>query len=296
MPPPSSRLTDTVGQWVHRCRTPRVVRLLLVIVSIVFAGGIYLSINAVDLRWREFCWPLLVALVLFAGPATLTLNTVETELSAVIAGHRFGWARALRIAVLSTAANVLPLPGGPIVRAAALNIEGTGLKTSGGIIFAIALLWLGLSFLYAGLWLIVPHPVPGWGFSVFGAVAGCTAVMMIRRITPDPRVALWALLLKSATVAVGLTRLTLALMTVQVTVTMAQVSVFAISGVAGASVSIIPAGLGVNESVAALLAPLAAIAPATAFLGVGISRIAGWTFFLPCALVLARRSSLSLDG
>ena len=78
MTSPSSSLGDTVRRWINGYRTAQISRLLLVIAAVVFAGGLYLSIDTVNLHWHEIRWPPFVTLILLAGPATLALNTVET--------------------------------------------------------------------------------------------------------------------------------------------------------------------------------------------------------------------------
>jgi hypothetical protein len=69
----------------------------------------------------------------------------------------------------------------------------------------------------------------------------------------------------------------------------ADAAVFSVAGVAGSAASIVPAGLGVNESVAALLAPLASVPPAAAYLAATLNRAVALPVLMLATCVIAFR-------
>ncbi len=71
--------------------------------------------------------------------------------------------------------------------------------------------------------------------------------------------------------------------------TFGQASVLTVSSVLGAAVSIVPAGLGIREGAAALLAPFVALAAASAYLSTSLNRVIGLAIMAPVALFLGLR-------
>jgi len=270
-------------EWL---KSPRAQRALMIGASVFLAGGTVVAASALDLAATEIELKPLFVLMLVMVPATLAANALETELAAVMVASRFGWNKAMRIGVLSTAANALPLPGGPIVRIAALKAAGADLRAAGIVTLAIALLWLGLSLGYAGVWLIGRHMLIAAGFMSAGVVLVVYSGVVMRRFAKGFGVVVAAALLKSFHIVLGIMRMALALATIGVAADLSQVSVFAVSSVAGAAVSVVPAGLGVTESVATLLAGLVTLSPAAVFLATGINRLAGFVVLFPVTLLL----------
>ena len=91
-----------------------------------------------DLRWGP-----VIALALIAAPASLVLKAAEFIVAARIAGQSPTRRTAAETAVVSSAANLLPLPGSLLVTVRALSEGGV---SYGGAVAASAipgLAWLG---------------------------------------------------------------------------------------------------------------------------------------------------------
>ena len=74
----------------------------------------------------------------------------------------------------------------------------------------------------------------------------------------------------------------------------AQALVLVVAGALGSAVSIMPAGLGVREALAALVAPFAVLAASTGFLAAALGRMVDLAVVGPLAACLAmRRNGLS---
>lgn len=230
--------------------------------------------------------PLLWA-VLLAFPA-LALSALRFLLSGLLIGVRMGWRKALEVTVLGSAANMLPLPAGTLVRVAALknadNRYRDGVMATG----IAALVWVGVACAYAGmvlLWLEGPVQRSGWLFLSGGGAALFVAAVMARR---QPPVFLALLGVQSVMILVEAGRILFCLVAFGMSASFLQASVLAVSGVAGTLVGIVPAGLGVSEGVGALLAPLAGLEPEAGFMAVALNRIVGWCVIGAVAVSLVK--------
>ena len=220
-------------------------------------------------------------------PLLILTNAWETRLSASLIGGHFTWAQALRISTLASAANLLPLPGGAMVRIASLTKGGARLGDASAVTVALALAWLGLSFLWPGGWLTAAgYYWISLPFLAVGAVASAASMFWLTRISKSRTGIAEVVILKAVTVAASMIRMAWALAALGVVADTTALSVFAVSSVSGAAVSIIPAGLGVNEMVAAAVATVVAIPPTTAFLAAAIMRAINLALQTILALVL----------
>ncbi len=255
---------------------------------VILSGGLFIALRALPDGLQIEDWKYLLFIFFLAAPLTVLMNTLETELSARILGVSFGWRRALRISILSSAANVLPLPGGPIVRAAALNDLGVNLTKSGGVVVAVAALSLGIVFAYAGFWFCVMKTFwVGGLFTTLGLAAIVLSVAGIRCLGSSMKLVAIVSILKILTSAIGVLGIWWGFAALGVFLSLQEASIFSVAGVAGVAVSFVPAGLGVTETVAAALAALIAVSPAVAFLAAAIFRIVWLVFLLPAAAIVA---------
>ena len=258
-----------------RLRAPGVQRLLTAAAAVLFAGGALASWFTLDLRIDKLHALPLAAIALIGVPATVGLNSLETRLSAHALGRRFAWRSALLITIYASAANMLPLPGGAMVRVAALRAAGAGWGCSSGVTVAIALVWLGAAFGLSAAFLAGAQPALAASFMLAGTAALTAGLGWLRALSRGWSAGMRVLAVKLAGIAVTLGRVWLALAALGVAASLAQVSVFAVAAVLGSAVSIVPAGLGVREAVSAGLAPAVALAPAAAFLAAAVNRLVG---------------------
>lgn len=267
------------------------------VAAIGFGIGIYLSYRAQPEILSNLNLAPLFAIVTIGVPATVFLNAVEFQLSAKLIGRPFNLAQSAEITVVGSVANMLPIPGGTMVRVAALKSAGASLKHGTAVTLLVSVLWIGIAFIYSGLWVFGLGNAlwPGLGPAfIFGGIAAlAVSVALCFRLTENKSVVAYLALNKMALVLVDATRMYLCFRVLGLDGTFAQASVLTVSSVTGAAVSIVPAGLGIREGVAALLGPVVALAASSAYLATGLNRLVGLSVMAPFAVFLGMRKSRS---
>jgi hypothetical protein len=287
-------LADPV-QRLLAARRPsvRTERALLVIASAAMVVGAWYAVRQGALEPAEFRWgPLLLAAVV-GVPLTAATNAVEYWITGRAAGASFGPLVALRTTILATAANLLPLPGGPLVRIQALRTEGIATGASTQVTAAAGTSWIAVAaLLAAGGGLVVGAPAGAIGaLAGLGVVAGAASVLLLRRATVHPRGWSWLLLglvgVEVASVAIAAMRLYLFLPAIGAPARASSALVLALAGVLATAVGVVPAGLGVREGLSALLAVAVALPAATGFAVSLLDRVVGLVVVAPVALLLS---------
>lgn len=244
---------------------------LLVAAALLFVFGGWYSFRQLDVT-PDNLRLIPLALLMATGPITLLYSGVGLFLMSRSVGTAMTLPRAVTLSTYANLAEALPLPGGAIVRTGALVASGAGLKTSSILIVLSAVLWIAIACLGCGLALFghghpAALPLSVIGFCGSGLATGWLLARAGWRnalLTLGHRVA--GMILVSA-------RLHLAFLVLRQALPMADALPFALANVAGSAASIAPAGLGISELLAAGVASTVAVAPAAAFLAVGIDRL-----------------------
>lgn len=212
------------------------------------------------------------------APATILANAVEYRLIGALLRHRLTLRHSVRVALVAAVANYLPAPGGVAVRAAALTRAGSTVRSALTVNGAAAAVWLGLTGLTCGAALAVGTDRVGPGVLAFGggaALLGSATALLWRR---DPVAARGSV---AALVAVELTVVLLsgARVFVSMRAIGQEVSAGAALGISAATVlasaiGIAPAGLGLREGIAALLASALGVPASAAIAASAIDRVA----------------------
>ena len=269
-------------------------RNILIIAAVGFVVGIVLSLRAQPDILSNLKWMPLVLLALVCIPVTLLLNTLEFGMSARLIGHKFPFWKSAETTIIGSVANMLPIPGGTIVRVAALKAAGASFKRGTSVTLLVALIWIGVAFSYAGVWLLVLRgaaQIEGLGliFLLIGIAALGASVFWCVKLQKDWWQTTILVLIKVGLVLIDTTRILLCLWAFGFDAGFGQASVLAASSVLGAAVSIVPAGLGVREGVASLLGPVVGVAASSAYLSASLNRIIGLAVMAPAAIVLVIR-------
>lgn len=267
--------------------SPRTEQNILLLSMLVLVIGVYLSLRANPGILQTIDWRAIALVGLLGVPLTALGNSLEFVVSARMVGAQIPLSRALRVAIIGSAANMLPMPGATMVRIAALKVAGVGFKKGTGITLFVALVWIGVSFLYAGImlsWFGVEWLA--WAMILFGL----SILLASAWTTHMSNASVWDYLrivvLKVAMVLVDAARIYFCFAALGLDVLFTQASAFVVSGVLGSAVSIVPAGLGVRELVSAALAPMVGVAVSAGFLSATLNRIAGLAALLPLAGLL----------
>lgn len=271
--PALPNLTQRALMWRARLRDgAQAWRLPLTLLGAgLFIGGSWLSfrhlgVSPADLRPG----PLLAQLLL--TPLSLLYGGIGMTLLARGAGMHIPLRRATAQSSYATLAEILPIPGGALVRAGALIAGGARPAQSWALVLLAAVMWISLAALGCGLTLI-GHGVFGGPLLALAGLAGTLASCLGLARMADWRAALLNLGHRLAGLALLAVRLQLAFLCLGVVLPLSDTLPFALANIVGSAASIAPAGLGISESFAAGAAGWVAIAPAAGFLAVGLDRV-----------------------
>lgn len=238
------------------------------IIGLIFTGAsLNLSLDTI------VSLPLLLVLCV-TQPLLIFLNSLELKLCGQAVQVKLSLAESIFVSCSATLANILPLPGGLIVRGGALTQRGAALGRVSKVLLAAALMWAAVALTVSGAVL-----VQGSG-AVLIAIGGLTFIIALMAYVSrmsDVRTAVGFLVVRSLMVALLAVQLKLCFAALNSTITLRGASVYVVSGIAGAVVSVVPAGLGITETFGALLAKLDEASPALAFIVLSLNRFIGLT-------------------
>jgi hypothetical protein len=276
--------------------SPRARRVLSALAIALFVGGLAVAIPNLDVSLAELAIGPLLLVAVVLTPLTIVANAAELRVMADATqdpGRRLGWLEAIRVVVLATAANVLPIPGAALVRIQALRTRGASAAAATGINLAGAGAWIGTGLIAAGVALL---GVGGWRAVVALAVgiAACVVagIVTVRVARPGRWRRSFVMLLVVellATIVHGV-RLLAVLAALQVSLGLVESLVIAVSAPLSAAAGIFPSGVGLAEALAALLGPLVGVAAAAALTATALNRVIGLVVTAPLALLFGARS------
>jgi hypothetical protein len=291
--PPS--LPAPVG-WLLRARdpSPRTRRLLLLAGLVAFVVAVVLSFRDLDVRLDQVSWAPLALTAFVLVPLTILGNAAELKVMArATAEDRLSWVEAIRVVVLATAANLLPIPGAALVRIQALRTRGASGAAATGINVASAGVWVGSGLVVAAL--ALSRLAPG-AAAVAGAVGvaalGTAWFILLRAARPGRAASAMAELVAVESLVTLLhgARLLAVLLALRIDLDLVQALVIGLSAPLSAAAGVFPAGIGLAEALSGLLAPLVALPAASGVAATAVNRIIGLAVTAPVAGVLALTS------
>jgi uncharacterized membrane protein YbhN (UPF0104 family) len=264
-----SKTVDFLSGWSRYLKLYRVP--MLIFAGLLFVSGSYWSFQQVGISPAELKLGPLTILACLMVPSLL-YGGLGLNLLARSARLSIPLGKASVIAAYAYLAEMLPIPGGAIIRATALMKAGGSLQRSSALVLLTAILWISLAMLGTGLALLQTHQhlaVPAL------LVGGGSAIPIFGWLwsTAGIAIAVQTLLHRIAGIALMAVRLQFAFAVLHTSIDFTQTLPFALASLIGSASSIAPAGLGVSESLAALTATVSAYPPSTAFLAVGIDRL-----------------------
>ncbi|MFA9446125.1 hypothetical protein [Egicoccus sp. AB-alg6-2] len=301
MPAEGSRLVALVKRvGAARDPSPRARRVLLVLGLVAFVVMLVVSLRALEVGFDDVSWWPLVVAGLVLTPLTILGNAAELRVMAYATAQRpLPWSESVRVVVLATAANLLPIPGAALVRVQALRTRGASGAAATAVNVAGAGAWLGSGLLIAGLALApVRGPVALLAAAV--GVVGCVvAALIVRKIALPGRALRATLALIYVEVTVTLlygVRLLVVLAALRVDLELLQALVIALSAPLSAAAGVFPSGIGLAEAISGLLAPAVALPAAVGVAATGLNRVVGLAVTAPLAGWLASRSPVDSEG
>lgn len=219
---------------------------LVVLLSATLVARGQITGGAVEIRRPG----LLVAAAVLALGAVL-LNTIEFILMARCAGLDIRGVFALRVTVLSTAANLLPIPGAVTVKVGALMRSGAQVGQAFVATLSIGLIWGGVGLAGGGIAILVHG---AWEAGVVVLVAGCASTLIglalatrTAATAKGSTVGLAVTLLEIVTVLSGAVRIALILASFGFTFSVGKGVALYAAAIVATAVGIFPAGLGLRE-------------------------------------------------
>lgn len=250
---------------IRALKSARYQRVAWAVAVIVFLGGFVASVASQPKLVSDFHLNAALVIVFFFCPAMTVINMATTKEIARLAGVKMGLSVALKLAIMSAAANHLPVPGGPLLRTAAMQAAGGRLKDAGLANVTAGISWMSGTCLFVGasallLDTLLAIALFGLGLVLFAVTFGAA------RLLPGRFLSLMRLTITNLiSAAIYALSIYVALHAFGAAWSFSEAAVVAAAGVIGAASSITPSGLGVREIAAAGLASLIGADPAAAF-------------------------------
>ena len=282
MPTALRRLLDQRAQPL--ARRARATILVVATVGIVVATGWAWrssGLSLADLEW----WPIIAAFVI-AAPISLALKAAEFDLAARIAGQRPSPARSLEVAVVSSAANLLPLPGSLLVTVRSLSEDGSSYGSALAASAVPGLAWLGITGVVGGGAILVEGPAALGAITILaGLAAGTAAGILFARTAPDEAglgLVAAVITVEAGWLAVSALRLGLAVTALGISIEPTQAVALSVAGALTVAIGFFPGGIGMREALIAALSPLIGL-PFDAGVLIGSLDRVIWLLFLALA-------------
>lgn len=248
----------------------------------LFASGTVVAVSRIRIDASDLRLLPLILLVISAIPMT-ALTAAEYWASGRIAKRRIPPADAMRTAIVSTAANLLPIPGGVLVKTQALRRRGIRGTFALATQLVMALQWLAVAGLAGALALGIEGEPAALVFGGVSVVAATLGITLLVRLAPErwrPLLGLVAAVETGFVLNAGL-RLFLALLALGIRPSVTQVLVLASASVLASYIAVFPGGLGIRELITAALAPLVGLEPAIGFLAAALLRATAILLYIP---------------
>ncbi|MEO2048072.1 MAG: hypothetical protein ABGX16_16070 [Pirellulales bacterium] len=248
-------------------------RLIMLVFLTLFLIGIYISSQVSGVTFADLCFVPFLG-VFFGALVTNTFSAWGLQLIASYSSVHLPFREAILVTSFGHLSNLLPIPGSMIVRGGALVTRGATMKQSATGITLAGLLWIGMAGLLSGLSLAIQGESLGWIMIIL-----CSVVLLIAiwglALQGNPRLVAAFLLQRTAMLITMVLRFWLGFRAVNASASLIECATFVVAGVFGVIVAIVPAGLAVSEGIAAALASLTVLSPATTFIVVALNRIVG---------------------
>lgn len=265
------RAIASLRGWVDEPR----VRQGFKIAGLVFVvcGAIWSTVS-LDLAWSEISLGLLLLNLFLLAPANLVVAAISLRINATALGHEIPYRRSLYTVAVANVSELLPIPAGAFIRGAALVNAGAGVADSARIVTYTSILTL-LMTLCLSLLALGALADAAWFWLAGASGIGLVAIIVLLLLQIRAVSVLEMIGIRGGMLLLTLLRLVIAFATFGVTIGWVDAALYAIAPTLGAAVAIVPAGLGVNEAIAAGLATLIAASSASAFLAIALNRVLG---------------------
>ena len=266
-----------VDEKVRHRPSPRVERILLAVSFVAFVVVAVLAIDNFPEVGTGIRWEILLPAGILGTAASLVFNGTEFAVTARFVGQRIPFSRAMRVTIIGSAANLLPLPGGALVRVQSLAADGARYRHSLTAAATIGVMSVGATFVVVGF---ANTGTVSTGAVLallgIGVVVIAIATAMLRTASDARRASrfgMWFLIVEAAYATMASFRLWLIFKGLGVHVDLP--AAFALSGVGSiaTAASFFPGELGVKEALVGLVSPLVGVQVAVGVTGAVVTRL-----------------------
>jgi hypothetical protein len=238
--------------WTRSAHTRRV----------LLVGGLALFVTTAVVAVRRLPFsqldpqPELLATACVVSLLGTFVNGAEYKLSAHLLGGSVGVRQSTRIAVLASAANLLPIPGAALVKMESLRRAGHGPRWAASVTLAIGLTWVGVAGMVAGGALLAAGDARLPALVALAVGFGALAVSLVLFSQRGFPGSAWrALLLTIPLEAVGVTltavRFLVVMRVVGFDATFPEAAAIAAAAIVATAAGVFPGGLGLGELLSA---------------------------------------------
>jgi uncharacterized membrane protein YbhN (UPF0104 family) len=298
-PSAGARLTRIL-EAIRRRPSPRVQRVLLVVSVVIFVAAAVAGIDRFPAT-NQVRWGLVVAAGGLGMPLNVALNAAEFQVIGRMLGQRVGFGTGVRVTIVGSAANLLPLPGSTLVRIQALAAGGGRYRRVVSATVVVGVLAVGASLLLAGV-AQAPTAPPLLVAGVLAAgVAALGLGLAVLRVSGADRLEMrWgaaAIALEFLYASISALRLWLILVGLGMDVGLPSAFALTAVGTLATAVGFFPAGIGIRETLMGAVSPLVGVPMAVGLTGAVAERTFWFIVLAVAALVLlAREGSTAFTG
>lgn len=285
--------TGTVNKFAEllKFRSRRLRISVGIIAAMTFFVGFYISYQQQPTVFINLNWPMVAFIYILVLPVVAIINTLRFKLTAKAFNLDYSFQRSFVITVYSTVANMLPLPGGLLVRMANLKHESNTYANTAAVSLYVSALSAFITLVIAATAYALMHPGFISGVGITGFITGILLTYLLIQKTPlRPVFAGLSGVEIASTLADGI-GIYMSFLIIDTMIGIDQSMVLTAASVVGSAISLVPAGLGVREGAAALIATQIAVIPASAFIALALNRVIGLSFFLLLTIPLSIRRS-----
>ena len=261
----------------RRRPSARTERVLLVVSLVAFVGAAAVAAGRFPAAPADIRWGLLAIAGLVGMPANVVLNAVEFQVIGRFVDQRVAMGRAVKVTIVGSAANLLPLPGSTLVRVQALAAEKARYRDAFVASAAVGVMAVGANLALAGVAQAFRARLPAVVLLLAGAVlvtgAAIAAIVAVFPRSQAVRPASAAFTVEVIYASVSAVRLWLILHGLGLDVGLPEVFVLTATGALATAVGFFPAGLGIREAMIGILSPVVGIPLAAGLAGAVVERL-----------------------
>lgn len=282
-------------------RSPADQRLMLALSAAVFVVATVVAARNLppvegDLRWGFF-----VAVGLLGVPARVWITGEEFGALGRLTRNHVHQTERIRVALVGSAANLLPIPGSVLVRTRVLHRRGAALRTIGWATAITAAMWAGATAFVAGVLLtgFSERRLLGLAATACGAVvcAGVTAAILRRSNMARPAwLAAYLFAVEAGSVLIGGLRMWGIMQGLGYDVGLEQATALTVAGLVTTAVGFAPGGLGVRELVAAAISPIVGLEASVGLMAAALNRLVDLIVMGPASAVMFLRPGRAPAG